>query len=118
MCAHSILCVIPSINELIHCPAGAQAHEIEPASVPDNPSAFFERWLGEAVASPLVKEAGAMQLCTVDPQTLQPSTRVVLLRSFADEKLTFFTSYTSRKGAELDANPRAAVCFYWDRLER
>ena len=30
----------------------------------------------------------------------------------------FFTNYESKKAKELDANPRAAACFYWDPLER
>src|SRR5947209_5758331 len=32
--------------------------------------------------------------------------------------LGFFTSYESRKGRELDENPRAALCFHWAPLER
>jgi pyridoxamine 5'-phosphate oxidase len=30
----------------------------------------------------------------------------------------FFTDYRSRKGAELTANPRAALCMWWDVLQR
>ena len=30
----------------------------------------------------------------------------------------FFTNYESRKGRELDANPRAAAALYWQPLHR
>jgi pyridoxamine 5'-phosphate oxidase len=30
----------------------------------------------------------------------------------------FFTDYRSRKGEELEANPRAALVFFWSELER
>jgi pyridoxamine 5'-phosphate oxidase len=30
----------------------------------------------------------------------------------------FYTNYQSRKGLELEANPRAAMLFYWDPLGR
>lgn len=47
-----------------------------------------------------------------------PSVRMVLLRGFDDRGFRFFTGYESRKGAELAANPAAALCFYWQPLGR
>ena len=36
-----------------------------------------------------------------------------------DERgVVFFTNYGSRKASELEANPRAALCFHWAILER
>ncbi|MBC7770891.1 MAG: pyridoxal 5'-phosphate synthase, partial [Pyrinomonadaceae bacterium] len=32
--------------------------------------------------------------------------------------LVFFTNYMGRKGRSLFANPKAAVCFHWDVLDR
>jgi pyridoxamine 5'-phosphate oxidase len=46
----------------------------------------------------------------------QPSVRIVLLKDVDERGFTFFTNYTSRKAAELDANPQAALCFYWPVL--
>ena len=43
---------------------------------------------------------------------------MVLLKGVDDEGFVFFTGYGSRKGGELDANPRAALLFYWDPLGR
>ena len=48
----------------------------------------------------------------------KPSSRMVLLKSFDDTGFKFFTNYNSRKGQELDANPQAALCFYWDVISR
>ena len=46
-----------------------------------------------------------------------PSVRIVLLRHFDADGFVFFTNYASRKAGELEANPRAALCFYWYWLE-
>ena len=42
----------------------------------------------------------------------------MLLKHFDEHGFAFFTNYTSRKAEQLDANPRAALCFYWQPLER
>ena len=47
-----------------------------------------------------------------------PSARIVLLKNFDERGFVFFTDYRSRKGAELEANPKAALVFYWGELER
>ena len=44
--------------------------------------------------------------------------RMVLLKSFDERGLVFFTHYTSRKGRELAANPRAALLLHWASLGR
>ena len=38
---------------------------------------------------------------------------MVLLKGADERGLTFFSNYESRKGAELAANPRAALLAYW-----
>jgi pyridoxamine 5'-phosphate oxidase len=47
----------------------------------------------------------------------KPSVRMVLLRGVDERGFVFFTNYNSRKSAELDANPWAALCFHWHTLE-
>ena len=42
----------------------------------------------------------------------------MLLKGVDARGFVFFTDYRSQKGAELDANPRAALVFYWAALER
>jgi pyridoxamine 5'-phosphate oxidase len=41
-----------------------------------------------------------------------------LLRGFDERGFVFYTNYESQKGAELAANPRAALVFHWDVLGR
>jgi pyridoxamine 5'-phosphate oxidase len=43
---------------------------------------------------------------------------MVLLKGVDERGLVFFTNYSSRKGAELEANPRAALLFHWPALGR
>lgn len=79
--------------------------------LPD-PLAQFAAWYDEA---PDLRDA--MALATAGPSGL-PSLRMVLLKAFDERGFTFHTNYTSRKGRELEANPRAALLFYWRELGR
>jgi pyridoxamine 5'-phosphate oxidase len=88
---------------------------VEAAMLAD-PIAQFERWFDEARAAG-IPEANAMALATADALGM-PSARVVLLKRLDARGFCFFTNYDSRKGRELAANPRAALCFYWQPLER
>src|SRR5438874_2441136 len=47
----------------------------------------------------------------------QPSVRIVLLKAFDEGGFVFYTNYEGRKGRELLAHPRAALCFYWAPLD-
>ncbi len=58
-----------------------------------------------------------MALATATPDGA-PSVRMVLMKRYGDRGLTFFTNYGSRKGGELDDNPRAALLFYWPEQGR
>ena len=73
-------------------------------------------WYDEAVAEGLF-EPDAMALATASPDGM-PSVRIVLLKGIDDRGLRFFTNYGSRKGRELDANPRAAVTIHWATMHR
>lgn len=82
----------------------------------DLPFPFFQNWLDEALATPVIAEPTAMILATVSNQ--QPSARVVLLKELKPAGFLFFTNYKSRKAAEIADNPHAALLFYWMPLER
>ncbi|HXY17105.1 MAG TPA: pyridoxamine 5'-phosphate oxidase [Gaiellaceae bacterium] len=73
-------------------------------------------WYADAVAAGL-PQPEAMALATVGRDG-RPSVRMVLLRSHDERGFTFFTNRESRKGAELAANPRAALVLYWQPLSR
>src|SRR6202008_1883746 len=47
----------------------------------------------------------------------KPSARIVLLKAIDERGFVFFTDYRSRKGEELEANPRAALGFFWAELD-
>jgi pyridoxamine 5'-phosphate oxidase len=81
-----------------------------------DPIVQFRRWYDVAVASGAI-EPHAMTLATATPDG-QPSARVVLLRGVDDRGFSFFTNYESRKGRDLEENPRAALVFFWAELER
>lgn len=61
-------------------------------------------------------EPNAMNLATAAPDGRVHS-RIVLLKTFDARGLTFVTQYRSDKGAQLAANPQAALCLHWKRLE-
>jgi len=55
-------------------------------------------------------------VATADPSGA-PSARVILVRGVDARGFVFYTNYESRKGRELSANPRAALCQHWPALE-
>jgi pyridoxamine 5'-phosphate oxidase len=57
----------------------------------------------------------AMSLATATPDGA-PSVRMVLLKGVDARGFVFYTNRDSRKGVELGANPRAALCLYWPAL--
>ena len=85
------------------------------ADLDPDPLEQFQRWFAEAAGVVRMPEAGALATATPDGA---PSLRMVLLKVFDREGVVFHTHATSRKGRELDANPRAALLFYWDPLGR
>jgi pyridoxamine 5'-phosphate oxidase len=89
---------------------------LDEKDVSPDPLEQFARWLAEAHAAETL-EVNAMMLATATTDGL-PSVRTVLLRGFDQAGFVFFTDYRSRKGGELEANPRAALLFYWGELER
>lgn len=84
--------------------------------VDPDPVRQFERWFEAA------RETGAFQpeaaaVATATPDGT-PSVRMVLVKRVDHDGFVFFTNYESRKGTELNANPRAALMFHWDALGR
>lgn len=81
-----------------------------------DPIVQFGVWLDDAVAHGIV-EPNAMTLATAGPDG-RPSARMVLLKGVDERGFVFYTNYDSRKGRELDANPQAALVFWWRELQR
>jgi len=76
----------------------------------------FDRWFGEAVAAEL-PEPNAAVVATADADGA-PDARLVLVKGYDEWGFVFGTSYASTKGAQLAANPRAALLFPWHAMQR
>ena len=70
-----------------------------------------------AVGPERLPEPTAFCLATVSADG-QPSARMLLIKHADAHGFVFHTNFLSRKGQELAANPRAAMCFHWQPLER
>jgi pyridoxamine 5'-phosphate oxidase len=81
-----------------------------------DPIEQFGRWFDEAVAA-AVREVNAMSLATATRDG-RPCVRIVLMKDFDASGFVFYTNYDSRKGRELQDNPRACALFFWSELER
>jgi pyridoxamine 5'-phosphate oxidase len=81
-----------------------------------DPHALFADWMAEATKTE-PNDPNAMCLATSTPDG-RPSARMVLLKGHDPRGFVFYTNLESRKGRELAANPRAALCFHWKSLQR
>lgn len=90
-----------------------------PDPLPAEPLSLAAAWLQEATRRKDQPNPNAMVLATCDADG-QPSARVVLCKEIepASGSIRFVSNYASRKGRELDANPRAALVLHWDHLHR
>ena len=84
---------------------------------PADPVPCARQWIDHACSSSGNPNPDAIYLSTVDPDG-RPSIRTVLMKGFDEDGLVFFTNKRSRKGRALEVNPRAAILFHWDHLQR
>jgi pyridoxamine 5'-phosphate oxidase len=82
----------------------------------ESPIQQWHAWYIEAVEAEL-PEPNAMAVGSIDSDGM-PDSRIVLVRGFDDDGLTFFGNYNSAKGQQLDANPVASAVFPWIGLHR
>jgi pyridoxamine 5'-phosphate oxidase len=80
----------------------------------ERPVERFRKWFREAEQAG-VDVPEAMALATADADGA-PSARMVLLKGADEDGFVFYSGYVSRKGEELERNPRAALLFYWRPL--
>ena len=92
--------------------AGGLTREMLDAS----PIRQFEHWLEQAVRAGL-EDPTAMVLATVDEQGL-PWQRIVLLKGLSAGGFVFYTNYGSAKAAAIAREPRVALLFPWNELDR
>lgn len=104
------------ISELTGLRHEYDAHGLRRADLHSDPLKQFGAWFAAALAAD-IRDVNAMSLATATPDG-KPSVRIVLLKGFDERGFTFFTNYDSEKGKNLEANPSAALCFFWVKLER
>ena len=89
---------------------------LDEADLEPDPVSMFRRWMHDVVRAG-VHEPNAFVLATVGPDGT-PTSRIVLLKGLDDRGFVFFTNYASRKGSQINANPRCSLLFPWHPLER
>ena len=85
------------------------------AAGPD-PFALFQSWLKEAESTE-PSDPNAMALATTAADGM-PNVRMVLLKGVDESGFVFYSNAESIKGAELAANPKAAINFHWKTLRK
>ncbi len=101
----------PAASRFEHIGKGLRRSDLDP-----DPIKQFGNWFTAAIEAG-IRDVNAMSLATAAPDG-RPSVRIVLLKGFDKDGFVFFTNYESEKGKQLDANPYAALAFYWIELDR
>src|SRR5713226_3671633 len=101
----------PAASRYEHAAHGLRRRDLDP-----DPIKQFSNWFTAAIEAG-IRDVNAMNLATAGPDA-RPSVRVVLLKGFDQDGFVFFTNYQSEKGRQLEANPYAALAFYWIELDR
>ena len=102
--------------DLHHIREDYSKRELSETECDSSPIVQFEQWLNEAIRSE-VNEPTAVNVAAVDAEG-RPNSRMVLLKEVNPQGFVFFTNYHSRKGRSFEANPFAALTFFWPELER
>lgn len=89
---------------------------LDEESVGTDPITLFNQWFEEALQAEVL-DANAFTLSTISEDG-RPAGRIVLIKGVENKKFVFYTNYKSKKGRDLDANPVAAMTFYYKELNR
>ena len=103
--------VSPQDPRYEHATVGLRRRNLNP-----DPIKQFSNWFTAAIEAE-IRDVNAMSLATAGRDG-KPSVRVVLLKGFDQDGFVFFTNYESDKGKQLEANPHAALAFYWIEQDR
>jgi len=85
-------------------------------SANSSPFELFKQWFADANKSGILLPE-AMSVSSVDSNG-QPSSRMVLLKSFDESGFVFYTNYDSRKNHDFGENNKIALLFHWNVLQR
>src|SRR6266513_207997 len=101
----------PAVSGYDHVGKGLRRSDLDP-----DPIKQFANWFTAAIEAG-IRDVNAMSLATAG-RDARPSVRIVLVKGFDQDGFVFFTNYESEKGKQLEANPYAALAFYWIELDR
>src|SRR4029453_15647736 len=101
----------PAASRYEHAAQGLRRTDLD-----RDPIKQFANWFTAAIEAG-IRDVNAMSLDTAGSHG-KPSVRIVLLKGFDQDGFVFFTNYESEKGKQLNANPYAALAFYWIELDR
>ena len=80
-----------------------------------DPFELFKKWYDLACETE-INDPNAMTLSTV--YNNQPSSRVVLLKSYDQNGFVFYTNSNSKKGTSIEINNNVALNFHWKTQNR
>ncbi len=80
-----------------------------------DPFVLFKKWYDLACKTE-INDPNAMTLSTISNN--QPSSRVVLLKSYDENGLVFYTNSNSKKGKSIKKNNNVALNFHWKTQNR
>ena len=82
---------------------------------PDEPFNLFKKWY-ELACKTEINDPNAMTISTI--LNNQPSSRVVLLKSYDEKGFVFYTNSNSKKGKSIKKNNNVALNFHWKSQNR
>jgi pyridoxamine 5'-phosphate oxidase len=101
----------PAASRYEHAGKGLRRNDLDL-----DPIKQFSNWFTAAIEAG-IRDVNAMSLATAGRDG-KPTVRILLLKGFDHDGFVFFTNYESEKGKQLEANPYAAMAFYWIELDR
>ena len=90
--------------------------KIKLINVKEDPLVLFNEWFEEAKQKE-INDPNAMNLSTIS-ESLMPSSRIVLLKSFDNNGFVFYTNVESKKGNSINYNSQVSLNFHWKSLLR
>jgi pyridoxamine 5'-phosphate oxidase len=90
--------------------------ELNRSDLLESPTDMFRDWFGKVENLDNI-EVNAMTLST-SSKIGEPSSRIVLLKSYDEKGFVFYTNYNSEKGKQIEQNPYGSLTFHWNQLER
>jgi pyridoxamine 5'-phosphate oxidase len=103
-------------NELADIRRDYARGTLDESAMEEDPIVELQKWMQIAIDSKVV-EPNAMTLATATKDGF-PNARMVLAKAIDARGIVLYTNYESHKGRELDANPKAALDFYWKEIAR